>query len=209
VFELFTDRARRVVVDSQVEARRLGSEQIDAAHILLGVIHEPPGVGAQALQRMGISLDPLREQLRQLIGRGAGTPQGQVPYTSGAKKVLEFSQMDALTFAHNYIGTEHLLLGVIREGDGAGAQVLAELGADLAAGHAAVAELLKTVPPEHCGWAASDRASGPGCPWCQAPLAGSGAIKTIDLPQSSAAASVSIFFCKRCGSAISVLAVHP
>ena len=131
MFERFTDRARRVVVLAQEEAKMLNHNYIGTEHILLGLIHEGEGVAAKALESLGISLDAVREQVQDIIGQGQQQPTGHIPFTPRAKKVLELSLREALQLGHNYIGTEHILLGLIREGEGVAAQVLVKLGADL------------------------------------------------------------------------------
>ena len=131
MFERFTDRARRVVVLAQEEARMLNHNYIGTEHILLGLIHEGEGVAAKALESMGISLEGVRAQVEEIIGQGQQAPSGHIPFTPRAKKVLELSLREALQLGHNYIGTEHILLGPIREGEGVAAQVLVKLGADL------------------------------------------------------------------------------
>jgi len=131
MFERFTDRARRVVVLAQEEARLLNHNYIGTEHILLGLIHEGEGVAAKALEALNISLDAVREQVQETIGQGQQAPSGHIPFTPRAKKVLELSLREALQLGHNYIGTEHILLGLIREGEGVAAQVLVKLGADL------------------------------------------------------------------------------
>ncbi|MGN6791718.1 MAG: ATP-dependent Clp protease ATP-binding subunit, partial [Streptosporangiaceae bacterium] len=131
MFERFTDRARRVVVLAQEEARMLNHNYIGTEHILLGLIHEGEGVAAKALESLGISLEAVRQQVEEIIGQGQQAPSGHIPFTPRAKKVLELSLREALQLGHNYIGTEHILLGLIREGEGVAAQVLVRLGADL------------------------------------------------------------------------------
>ncbi|MDX6325980.1 MAG: ATP-dependent Clp protease ATP-binding subunit ClpC, partial [Nocardioidaceae bacterium] len=131
MFERFTDRARRVVVLAQEEARMLSHNYIGTEHILLGLIHEGEGVAAKALESLGISLEAVRAQVEEIIGQGQQAPSGHIPFTPRAKKVLELSLREALQLGHNYIGTEHILLGLIREGEGVAAQVLVKLGADL------------------------------------------------------------------------------
>ena len=131
MFERFTDRARRVVVLAQEEARMLNHNYIGTEHILLGLIHEGEGVAAKALESLGISLEAVRAQVEEIIGQGQQAPSGHIPFTPRAKKVLELSLREALQLGHNYIGTEHILLGLIREGEGVAAQVLVKLGADL------------------------------------------------------------------------------
>ena len=131
MFERFTDRARRVVVLAQEEARLLNHNYIGTEHILLGLIHEGEGVAAKALESLDISLEAVRGQVEDIIGQGQQAPSGHIPFTPRAKKVLELSLREALQLGHNYIGTEHILLGLIREGEGVAAQVLVKLGADL------------------------------------------------------------------------------
>ncbi|WP_150461885.1 ATP-dependent Clp protease ATP-binding subunit [Nesterenkonia ebinurensis] len=131
MFERFTDRARRVVVLAQEEARRLNHNYIGTEHILLGLIHEGEGVAAKALESLDINLQGVRDKVQEKIGPGQNAPSGHIPFTPRAKKVLELSLREALQLGHNYIGTEHILLGLIREGEGVAAQVLVELNADL------------------------------------------------------------------------------
>src|SRR5881296_621538 len=143
MFERFTDRARRVVVLAQEEARMLNHNYIGTEHILLGLIHEGEGVAAKALESLGISLDAVRQQVEEIIGQGQQAPSGHIPFTPRAKKVLELSLREALQLGHNYIGTEHILLGLIREGEGVAAQVLQKLGADLNRARQQVIQLLQ------------------------------------------------------------------
>jgi ATP-dependent Clp protease ATP-binding subunit ClpA len=131
MFERFTDRARQVVVLAQEEARMLNHNYIGTEHILLGLIHEGDGIAARSLESLGISLEAVRQQVEEIIGRGQQAPSGHIPFTPRAKKVLELSLRESLQLGHNYIGTEHILLGLLREGDGVAAQVLVRLGADL------------------------------------------------------------------------------
>ncbi len=146
MFERFSDRARRVVVLAQEEARLLNHNYIGTEHILLGLIHEGEGVAAEALESLEISLDDARTQVHEIIGHGGQAPSGHIPFTPRAKKVLELSLREALELGHNYIGTEHILLGLIREGEGVGAQALANLGADLAVVRKRVIQLLSGNP---------------------------------------------------------------
>jgi ATP-dependent Clp protease ATP-binding subunit ClpA len=143
MFERFTDRARKVVVLAQEEARILNHDYIGTEHILLGLIHEGEGVAAKALQALGISLEAVRQQVEEIIGQGQQAPSGHIPFTPRAKKVLELSLREAQQLGHNYIGTEHILLGLIREGDGVAAQVLVRLGARLGRVRQQVIELLQ------------------------------------------------------------------
>ncbi len=131
MFDRFTDRARRVIVLAQDEARMLNHNYIGTEHLLLGLIHEGEGVAAKALESLGITLEKVRDQVEEVIGQGQQAPTGHIPFTPRAKKVLEYSMREALQINHPYIGTEHILLGLIREGEGVAAQVLIKLGADL------------------------------------------------------------------------------
>ncbi|HEV3400608.1 MAG TPA: ATP-dependent Clp protease ATP-binding subunit [Acidimicrobiales bacterium] len=155
MFERFTDRARRVVVLAQEEARLLNHNYIGTEHILLGLIHEGEGVAAKALEQLGISLEAVRTQVEEIIGHGGSSPSGHIPFTPRAKKVLELSLREALQLGHNYIGTEHILLGLIREGEGVAAQVLVKLGADLSRVRQQVIQLLS-------GYAGKDPATSGG-----------------------------------------------
>jgi ATP-dependent Clp protease ATP-binding subunit ClpC len=147
MFERFTDRARRVVVFAQDEARGLNHNWIGTEHLLLAVIREGHGVGAKALESMQISLDAARQQVESMIGRGQNpVGDGHIPFTPRAKKVLELSLREALQLGHDYIGTEHILLGLIREGDGVAAQVLVSLGCDLNRARQQVIHLLHGHP---------------------------------------------------------------
>ena len=146
MFERFTDRARNVVVLAQQEARLLKHNYIGTEHILLGLARETDGLAAKALDALGIGLEAVREQVVEITGQGQKSPSGHIPFTPRAKKVLELSLREALQFGHNYIGTEHILLGLIREGDGVAAQVLIRLGGDLSAVRQQVIRLLKESP---------------------------------------------------------------
>ncbi len=166
MFERFTDRARRVVVLAQEEARLLNHNYIGTEHILLGLIHEGEGVAARALESMSISLESVRFQVVEIIGQGSQAPSGHIPFTPRAKKVLELSLREALQLGHNYIGTEHILLGLIREGEGVAAQVLQQLGADLPKVRQTVIQLLSGVqgeegqPSGHPGGGSSRESGG-------------------------------------------------
>ena len=142
MFERFTDRARRVVVLAQDEARALNHNYIGTEHLLLGLIHEGEGVAAKALESMDISLDAVRSQVIEIIGEGQSAPTGHIPFTPRGKKVFELSMREALQLGHNYIGTEHLLLGLLREGEGVAAQVLTNLGGDLSSVRQTVMQML-------------------------------------------------------------------
>jgi len=146
MFERFTTRARNAVVLAQEEARRLDHNYIGTEHVLLGLLREPDGVASRALRRLGISLETVRSSVEQIIGRGGERPpEGHIPFTPRAKKVLELSLREALQLGHNYIGTEHILLGLIREGEGMAAQILVQRGAGLERVRKAVMEELGRV----------------------------------------------------------------
>jgi ATP-dependent Clp protease ATP-binding subunit ClpC len=167
MFERFTNRARHAVVLAQEEARRLGHNYIGTEHILLGLLGEPEGVACRALQGFGMSLEGVRGEVAAIVGAGTGTPGGHIPFTPRAKKTLELSLREALQLRHNYIGTEHILLGVIREGEGVAAQVLQQ-HAELSQVRAAVLDLVPAVGDEPTGarrWLRRRRGSaGPGEP---------------------------------------------
>jgi ATP-dependent Clp protease ATP-binding subunit ClpC len=162
LFERFTDRARRVVVLAQEEARLLNHNYIGTEHILLGLIHEGEGVAAKALEQLGISLEAVRSQVEEIIGQGGSSPSGHIPFTPRAKKVLELSLREALQLGHNYIGTEHILLGLIREGEGVAAQVLVKLGADLSRVRQQVIQLLSGYQGPGGGQEKAGATAGPG-----------------------------------------------
>jgi ATP-dependent Clp protease ATP-binding subunit ClpC len=151
MFERFTDRARRVVVQAQEEARRLDHHYIGTEHILLALTHESiGGVAAKALESLGIGLETVRQKVEEAIGRGQPPPpSGHIPFTPRSKKVLELALSESRALGHNYIGTEHILLGLIREGDGVAAQVLVDLGADLNRVHQQVIQLLDDYRARH------------------------------------------------------------
>jgi ATP-dependent Clp protease ATP-binding subunit ClpC len=143
MFERFTDRARRVVVQAQEEARTLDQNYIGSEHLLLGLTHENiGGLAAKTLESLGIGRDAVRQRVEEIIGRGSQAPSGHIPFTPEAKKALELSLREAVQLGHQYIGTEHLLLGLIREGDSVAGRVLAELGADLDGARQQVVRLL-------------------------------------------------------------------
>jgi ATP-dependent Clp protease ATP-binding subunit ClpC len=153
MFERFTQRARQVVVLAQAEARMLNLHYIGTEHILLGLLREGDGLAAKALESLGIGLDAVRQQVEEVTGRGYQAPSGHIPFTPQAKKVLELSQQEALRLGHNYIGTEHLLLGLLRESDGVAAQVLVRLGADL---NRVRQEVIRLLRAQHESWAERD-----------------------------------------------------
>ncbi len=145
MFERFTDRARQTVVLAQEEARRLQHNYIGTEHILLGLLAVPDGVAGQALARVGLTLDAGREDVLAIIGLGKHAPTGHIPFTPRAKKTLELALREALQLGHNYIGTEHILLGLVREGEGVAAQIMLNRVGDLAVVREAVLDVIPTL----------------------------------------------------------------
>jgi ATP-dependent Clp protease ATP-binding subunit ClpC len=211
VFERFTDRARRVVVLAQEEARMLNHDYIGTEHILLGLIHEGKGVAAVALESLEISLEGVRSQVQEIIGRGKeSAPAGHIPFTPRAKKVLELSLREALQLGHNYIGTEHILLGLLREGEGVAAQVLQKLGADLNRVRQKVIEMLAGSAGGEATavMAPPDPEAMPLCPKCGASLAETASFRVLDIPPADQgeARATAFAFCRRCGTWLGTLA---
>jgi ATP-dependent Clp protease ATP-binding subunit ClpC len=219
VFERFTDRARRVVVFAQEEARMLNHNYIGTEHILLGLIHEGEGVAAKALASLNISLEAVRQQVEEVIGQGQAEPTGHIPFTPRAKKVLELSLREALQLGHNYIGTEHILLGLIREGEGVAAEVLQKLGADLnrvrqtviqlLSGYTAGTEVRKggKAEMEELTSQVARTSEPPGddaptCPNCFGALDETLAIRVLETTAEGEPFSVKIAYCSRCGVAL-------
>jgi ATP-dependent Clp protease ATP-binding subunit ClpC len=203
VFERFTDRARKIVVFAQEEARLLKHDYIGTEHLLLGLIREGEGVAAKTLESMGISLEAIRSEVVGTVGEGDGAPSGHIPFTARAKKVLELSLREALQLGHDYIGTEHILLGLIREGEGVAAQVLGKLGADLDRVRASVNQLVSgmgIVPSSEVAPAEEF----PTCPVCSAPLPATLRIRTIDVEEGGEIVHARVAHCGRCGSALGI-----
>jgi ATP-dependent Clp protease ATP-binding subunit ClpC len=198
MFERFTDRARRVVVLAQEESRMLNHNYIGTEHILLGLIHEGENVAAAALESLGISLEAVRAKVEEIIGRGQSPALGHIPFTPRAKKVLELALREALQLGHNYIGPEHILLGLVREGEGVAAQVLQSEGADLNRVREQVNQLLKG----EAGEAREQPPEPPLCPRCRAPLKGSVAYGVLEVrtPEGEEGRAVPFVFCRRCGT---------
>jgi len=208
MFKRFTDPARRVVVLAQEEARMLNHNYIGTEHILLGLIHEGEGVAAQALKSLDISLEAVRQQVGEIIGHGQAAPIGHIPFTPRAKKVFELSFREALQLGHTYIGTEHILLGLIREGEGVAAQVLQQMGADLGRARREVIRLLSGDHPaagETAGAAQSVEAAR--CGSCQAWLSDSGRITALEVQdEEGRPTTVRLLYCSRCGVPIGTVA---
>jgi ATP-dependent Clp protease ATP-binding subunit ClpC len=186
----------------------LNHSYIGTEHILLGLTHEGEGVAAQALESLGISLEATRREVKEIIGQGEAAPTGHIPFTPRAKKVLELSLREALQLGHNYIGTEHILLGLIREGEGVAAAVLRKLGADLN-------RVRQTVIQRLSGYVAGTTEgmpeetqtppSGPTCPWCSLPLEGALAYRTLlasPVEEEGEPISLFVLYCKSCGGVV-------
>jgi ATP-dependent Clp protease ATP-binding subunit ClpC len=208
MFERFTDRARHVVVLSQEEARLLHHNYIGTEHILLGLIREGDGVAAKALESLGISLDAVRGQVEEMIGEGHEEAAGHIPFTPRAKKVLELSLREALQLGHKYIGTEHVLLGLIAEGEGVAAQVLKRMGADLDRVRQTVIQLLSgytgETPETQPGREQAGDPRGPRCPTCRRDLERSAAYRTVTVKNEAGEdpIEISVLFCTACGRTV-------
>lgn len=205
MFERFSDRARRVVVLSQEESRSLNHTWIGTEHILLGLLNEGEGIGCQALIRHGISLVIAREQVLEIIGEGAESPKGHIPFTPRAKQILEMALREALQMGHDYIGDEHILLGMVREGEGVAAQILAQRGITLEPLRDTVLELLKANPEQREAarrpWSRMERT-----PLCLHPP-GSLRYSTIEIPSEADQPVVPAILvtCSNCQASIGVL----
>jgi ATP-dependent Clp protease ATP-binding subunit ClpA len=220
VFERFSDRARRVVVLAQEEARMLDHDYIGTEHLLLGLVHEGEGIGATTLEAMGVSLEAVRNQVEEIVGRGQVRPSGHIPFTARAKKVLELSLREAVALGHNYIGTEHILLGTIREGEGVAAQILRAMGVDLAAARTEVVRQLgergvtgtaadeRDEDPREPLEVDDDRHDdAPRCPSCRAWLEASGAVTTVSTQdQDRRPVRARVLYCRSCGTTIGTVA---
>jgi ATP-dependent Clp protease ATP-binding subunit ClpC len=163
VFERFTDRARRVVVLAQEEARLLNHAYIGTEHILLGLMAEEESIAARALTQLGVDLDQVRDAVEEIIGTGTEPAPGQIPFTPRAKKVLELSLRESIGLSHNYIGTEHILLGIVREGEGVANQVLERYGVGTREIRATVISLLGFDPTMQSAPPSSRRVRGGSC----------------------------------------------
>jgi ATP-dependent Clp protease ATP-binding subunit ClpC len=211
VFERFTDRARTVLVLAQEEARLLEHSFIGTEHILLGVLREGDGVGAEALRFLGVSYEAVREKVVETIGIAGSAPSGSPPFTPRAKKVMELSLREALQLNHSYIGTEHILLGLAREGEGVAARVLVELGADLPRVRQAVDGVMATRPvvrPDAMAHELGREARvprDPSCPGCSTLLVDAARFRTLSVVAEDEQAdpiSVRVVYCRHCGTTL-------
>jgi ATP-dependent Clp protease ATP-binding subunit ClpC len=218
VFERFTDRARRVLTLAQEEARQLNHSFIGTEHILLGLIHEGDGVGAQALRSLGISSQVVRDKVQEIVGTAGTVADGSPPFTPRAKKVLELALREALQLNHSYIGTEHILLGLVREGEGVAATVLVSLGADLPRVRQEVNSLMSGGQEAAAGRRSADPDDAPGrsspsgeprCPRCSRSVAEAARFRTIVVPSDEGNAdplSIHVVYCMHCGTALHMFA---
>jgi ATP-dependent Clp protease ATP-binding subunit ClpC len=209
MFERFTDRARYAVVTAQEEARRLSHNYIGTEHLLLGLLRTQQGLAARALTAMDVALDDVRAEVESLIGEGQETPAAHIPFTPRAKKVLELSLREAVRLRHHYIGTEHLLLGLIREGEGVGAQVLRARGLDLAAITTKVHEMMEGVATgtEGRGGPRIGRVEdflAPTCSKCHGAIEETGAYRDLEIPEDGGDGQTKMrfVFCGACGHTI-------
>jgi ATP-dependent Clp protease ATP-binding subunit ClpC len=210
MFERFTDRARRVVVLAQTEARLLNHNYIGTEHILLGLIHEGEGVAARALESLGVSLEAVRAGVRSIIGEGASASTGHIPFTPRAKKVLELSLREAIQLGHNYIGTEHILLGLLREGQGVAAQVLVGQGLTFDRARDVVVDLTVAEERKKSGEAeaAPLEPAAPRCPRCRRPLDEFVAYVVLEVPPLEGEGEprkVTFALCRACGNSLGAL----
>jgi len=211
MFERFTDRARRVLVLAQEEARLLNHSFIGTEHILLGLIHENEGVAAQALLRCDITVETTRRAVEETVGGTGEHPSGSPPFTPRVKKVLELALREALQLGHSYIGTEHLLLGLIRQGDGVAVTIIQNLGVDLEQLRqeviAIMSEVVEDLGEEGERGTLAGHADPPRCPRCRAGLSEVARYKVVEVPADDPDAgegvlSVTLIYCNRCGTAL-------
>jgi ATP-dependent Clp protease ATP-binding subunit ClpC len=200
VFERFTDRARRVVVLAQEEARLLDHDYIGTEHLLLGLAAEEEGIAARALADLGIDLGTARREVEEMVGRGRATPSGHIPFTRRAKQALESSLREALDLGHDHIGTEHILLGIVREGDGVAAQVLAKRATSPEAVRAQVRSRLEAGP--------APAAVPPVCGRCGTSLTDALTTSELQVPEHEGGGRLAVVFarCTRCGAVVGLFA---
>jgi ATP-dependent Clp protease ATP-binding subunit ClpC len=215
VFERFTDRARRVLVLAQEEARLLNHNFIGTEHLLIALIEERDGVAAHSLRDLGITLEAVRNRVEEIIGASASTPSGGAPFTPRTKKVLELSLREALQLNHSYIGTEHLLLGLVREGEGVGAQVLRDLGVELSDVRETVIQRISEFQSESTAEGEPHEPSSPGsprCPNCSSDIEQVLRYRSVTIPPpspNSLPLSVEVVYCSNCGRVLTVLRAEP
>ncbi len=211
MFERFTDRARSVLTLAQEEARLLNHSFIGTEHVLLGLLREHEGVGAAALTNLGVSYGAAREKVVEAVGVSGSMSGGSPPFTPRAKKVLELALREALQLGHSYIGTEHLLLGIVSEGQGVAAAVLAGLGASPARVRQEVTRLMAEMSgpsrPAGTGAPAAGPSAKPCCPRCRASVADEARFRTIAVPSDvddpeGNSVTIDVVYCGQCGSTL-------
>jgi ATP-dependent Clp protease ATP-binding subunit ClpC len=210
MFERFTDRARRVLVLAQEEARLQNHSYMGTEHILLGLVHEEEGIAAHALRRCGITIEAARRAVAETVGAAAGPAGGSPPFTPRAKKVLELALREALQLGHSYIGTEHILLGLIREGDGVAVTIIQNLGVEPGRLQQEVVALMSgTVDFGEEGEVKTvvARAGPPRCSRCGTGLSEEARYKVVEVPagdpeSDEGVVSVTLIYCNRCGTAL-------
>jgi ATP-dependent Clp protease ATP-binding subunit ClpC len=210
LFERFTDRARRVVVLAQEEARLLNHNYIGTEHLLLGLIQEGEGVAAKVLEQLGVERSRVRAEVERRIGHGGREPSGAIPFTPRAKTALELSLREALQMGHNYIGTEHILLGLVREGQGVAVLVLTELGVELETLRRTTLDVLAGVPPSEPPLTTA--VSVASCPVCRLSLAGNVAVQALSVKvgeSESIDQQVLVAYCRSCGCSVGLVAASP
>jgi Clp amino terminal domain, pathogenicity island component len=206
VFERFTDRGRRVLVLAQEEARLLNHSYIGTEHLLLGLLHEQEGLAARALGRFDITLDAVRSAVEETVGIAAHSPSSSPPFTPRTKKVLELAVREAMQLGHTYIGTEHLLLGLIREGEGVAAHTITDLGVGLGPLRNELIRLM-TGERESAESVRTDTTTTPQCARCGANLLEEARYRMIAVPsgedpQPDDILNVPVVYCNRCGTAL-------
>jgi hypothetical protein len=207
VFERFTDRAREALVFAQEEARLLNHSFIGTEHLLLGVLHLEDTLGAKALESLGIRLSAAREKVEEIIGMSGASPSASPPFTPRSKRALELTLREAMQLAHSQIGTEHIILGLVREGNGVASTVMIDLGADLPLVRQTVIQLISEHPENYPD--PSNRSVEARCPRCQVSLAQGARFSTIDVftdqPNSTEAISIDVVYCSQCGTTLHVV----
>lgn len=212
MFERFSDATRRVLTLAQEEARLLNHNFIGTEHILLGLLHQPESVVGRALAAFDVNLYNARAWVEDTVHSAVTSTTGPPPFTPRAKKVLELAMREALQLGHNYVGPEHLLLGLVREGEGVAAQVLVKMGADLSRVRQQVIELMEenagSVPGPEGEARAAPRRPGPLCSWCRSELSESARFRTIEVPPDETDAEAgplrtTVLYCSRCGTVLS------
>jgi ATP-dependent Clp protease ATP-binding subunit ClpA len=216
VLERFTDRARRVLTLAKEEARLLNHSFIGTEHILLGVIGEGEGVGAQALRSLGVSQSDVRHKVQDIVGMSSGPPTESPPFTPRAKKVLELSLREAHQLGHHHIGTEHILLGLVREGEGVAAAVLVGLGAGLSRVRQEVITIIsggQLVPDDELADDTQAIQTGPAsprepcCPSCRSTLSAAARFRNIVVPSDTHDTdplSIAVVYCLQCGTTLNL-----